>query len=272
MRAAFSRHALFAVLLLAIVSLPSRSMCRDIMDEEDSPETNNKPPDSVYWQCEVPHGGPAIPPDRILAGRHSLTYLRIDDTKTPEVGTLSTSFDRRFVAGGGAHEHAAVCFSYRLTVGDVLPMLDAMYKVIELRVENSVRLKRVTDKEFVKNLADDRNLIVIPVGTRASFLFLHNSSERPVDAIVGVDKIAVANRKPEAPKARLSVYLDPGTPHAPAPVLKTIDASVGTVVDLVKGCQLTVKKIVPPDEKHKILGWVEFSPNPPKQKQAAEER
>jgi len=51
-----------------------------------------------------------------------------------------------------------------------------------------------------------------------------------------------------------SSYERPGSEEA--------DVTVFDDVRLPRGIKLTVRRIVPPDEKRKIVGWVELSPTP----------
>jgi hypothetical protein len=157
-------------------------------------------------------------------------------------------------------------------IGQAAPMLDAVYRAAG-SPGNGIDFKRVADNDVVKELTDDRNLIVVPVGTSVRFVFHHSGG--PLDDTSAIEVLSVtgSGAKCDPRRARVSVQnsapahgLTAGNNHA------TLEFPVGGVLPLVLNCQLAVKKIVPPNEKRKILGWVEFSPDPPKKNEKAEKK
>jgi hypothetical protein len=251
--------------------------CRVFADSPDAagnPRSDPRydPPDNVFWHCEIPHGGPSIPPERQSAGRWLLTYLRIHDNTQPVAGTLTAGYGRYLPATDGSKPHAGLSLSFELMTGETLPIFGAMYRVTELKEGNDIRFKRVTDKDFVKNLTDDRGLIIIPVGAGVRYLFYEAGRQLRDTCIVDVKSVTPDTANGGKPSAKVYVEdrVNSNRGHGLAtPVKKDFSVIVGDILPLVMGCQLTVTKIVPTDEKRKILGWVEFSPDPPKQKEAA---
>jgi hypothetical protein len=188
--------------------------------------------------------------------------------KTHRIGVLKADYGIDITTTDGEKLAAGLRLDYRFEAGDSMPMLDQMYQAVPTN-HFAAELKRVTDDDLVKNLPKDRSLIVLPVG---SSLELQIGVHPPDSSIIDVAKIAGGDAPASPRRVRVAVNnVTRAGLHARSDP-NTYDAAVGDVLPLVMECQLTVKKIVPPDEKHKILGWVEFSPNPPKKDEKADKK
>ena len=245
---------------LTALSVPAAAAEPDLSKYGFS-DPKGPPPTSVDWFCDVSNG--AIPPTQMNAGRWRLVNLNVNEDKHPFVGTLHTSYSRYISAGDGSRPHVNFNFSFELKAGESLPIFDALYRVVEVKPGNYMRLKKVTDEKLARDITSDRSLIVVPVGSGIHFVFYQDGQRFGDTSIVRVSAVVVGDRA-GADRARSHTRTRRRAIRLTGATTPSTQRSAGDAVPLVRGCQLTVKKIVPPDEKDHILGWVEFSPDPPK--------
>jgi hypothetical protein len=221
------------------------------------PASSIAPPDRIHWDC--PHGH-AIGGARVATFQpEGLGRFELSDLDS----ALHADYDRYLATADGTTLYSELRFSYISRVGQTVPMLDAIYTVGESGPGNAINLTRVTDKDFVKDPTDDRNLVIVPVGTSVRFVFYHDGQQLNDTSTIDVVRVAGDGTKGGVRRAQVSAKnsTPPRDLLAPNNRMRS-ELAVGDVVPLVLNCQLTVKKIVPPDEQRKILGWVEFDPIP----------
>jgi hypothetical protein len=158
--------------------------------------------------------------------------------------------------------HLARVFTniYGLSIGQLAPLPNALYKVVGLDpVRNEIKLERVKDAEVPKDIAIDRSSVAVPANTE---LMLPANA---YDAGSTVELKAIKIGKGQGQKINAAVEVSNTFPKKDSPresitEVKRFDLAVGDEINLVHGYRFTVRKIVPPDEKRKIIGWVEFTP------------
>jgi hypothetical protein len=151
-------------------------------------------------------------------------------------------------------------FDFTLEPEQVVSMLGGVYTVADIS-GNPIRVKlvRVVDAELLKEIGLVPDSVVVPLGKGVGFRF-DVGSEHSDSNTITVKTIAAAGPNGRPPEARILLEYSGGS-YQPRPAVDATIA-VGDVLRLLRGTRLTVRRIVPPDEKRKIVGWVELSPNP----------
>jgi hypothetical protein len=137
-------------------------------------------------------------------------------------------------------------------------MLGALYYVADVSINPTrIKLIRVTDRELLREIGVENESITTQLGSEFGFSSMsgdYHSNRMGVKAITA----GVSNGKPA--EARITFRRPEDSTSSSE---RTMVAKPGDVVDVSERCQLIVVKIVPPDDKRKIVGWVEFAPKPP---------
>ncbi|HEX3997062.1 MAG TPA: hypothetical protein VHX65_00760 [Pirellulales bacterium] len=256
----------FALVAIAIgIALPDSRLIGD------EPPTRILPPDTVQWSAPMNHGGVRGSSPHVDTGRFQLAGADSSMEGTTvllPVETLRTYYGRYLAATDCSVTYANLWFSYKFHIGQAAPMLDAMYRSSG-NPGNGIHFKRLTDDVSVKNLPDDRNLVIVPVGTSLRFVFFGRGGQLDERSSIEVVQLTGDDTAGSPRRARITVrtattpreFATGGKPAKP-------EVAVGDTIPLAMSCQLAVKKIVPPDEKRAILGWVEFDPTPRGQESA----
>ena len=128
---------------------------------------------------------------------------------------------------------------------------------------NILKFRRITDPTLLKDIGSGEKSIIVPIGGSCWFQLSENGRVRSEQAAVDVTKIAAA--KSTGRKALASIHLQHlGKPtdrlYITTSDKSDLDIAEGDTVQLVRDYKFKVRKIVPPDKKRKIVGWIEFTP------------
>jgi hypothetical protein len=227
--------------------------------------TPQHPPDRVpsdKWPADtLEFVGGGGRPARVPDAPGLLNSVKIAVVASVPGPTVRMSFSvepTRDSPAGARWDHAS--FDYTLPKGSVVPMLGAVYTVTDASSDGDrAKLDRVADAELLKEIGVDPDSTAVPLGMPVYFAFGIGKGN-PDHAAITVKRIAApAAGKPA--EAHITLEYS-GTSYLRPPGLEEAVVTVGDDVRLPRGVKLEVRRIVPPDEKRKIVGWVELSPKP----------
>jgi hypothetical protein len=178
---------------------------------------------------------------------HRYTSFRIGEENGKEFGTLNVYEIRRI--NQDVRETYAVRYG-KLHEGDIVPMLTAVYRVVEVDPE---------EKQFTVNRIDDPKLLkdigVIP----ESYPIPLNCGVKLQDIGLAALDFAV-NNSGEATARIIASYSVPIKPMFSRGIkLDFPGLQAGKSIE-VKDAKYKVRKIVPPDTDRQIRGWIELTP------------
>jgi len=219
------------------------------------------PPDTLEFKSVMRLRG-WNPPHEMTNVKGLGSYALSDEGVTPKGGDLNRLSLRTKCAVnefGRVADIAEVLFNFHnLEEGQIVPLCSATYKITEKSGNPYVlTLKTITDHDLLAEVGVERDSLAVTVGASVQLPYLAHPDIGW--SYVTVERIA--RTKKNGDKLMATVTADKLFDEFPRNGIEEkqrLEVTKGDRIDLAANYRITVRKIAPPDENRKIVGWVEF--------------
>lgn len=251
-----SRLSLCAICVVILVAFFDCSRAFGQL-RRDAPDGETSKPDTIEFRA---HKADDLPSDNATFGPYEFSGLRVDvDSRDAvTIRSLGISLIAPIKSADGRHEAFVHSSLSGASSGDVVPLINGIYIIKELNeLANKITLARLVDEKLLAEVATSPDGIAVPIG-HAVHVSVKGTSQDSSIAVIRINGHSTERRNALARvESHNHILIRPGLGEDRRSVR---DLAVGDSVQLVDGFELVVRRIVPRDEKRKIVGWVEFTP------------